>query len=88
MRASATRQVLLPTQLAADGSLPLELKRTKPYGYALFDLEALAALCEILSTPGDDLWTYTTPDGRGIARPWPGWSPTSATSRAGRCRRT
>jgi hypothetical protein len=62
------KNVLLPTQLAADGSLPLELKRTKPYGYALFDLEALAALCEVLSTPGDDLWTYTTPDGRGIAR--------------------
>jgi hypothetical protein len=61
------KTVLLPTQLAADGSLPLELKRTKPYGYALFDLEALAALCEILSTPGDELWTYTTPDGRGIA---------------------
>jgi hypothetical protein len=62
------KTVLLPTQLAADGSLPLELKRTKPYGYALFDLEALAALCEILSTPSDDLWTYTTPDGRGIAK--------------------
>jgi hypothetical protein len=62
------KTVLLPTQLAADGSLPLELKRTKPYGYALFDLEALAALCEILSTPGDDLWRYTTPDGRGIAK--------------------
>jgi hypothetical protein len=62
------KTVLLPTQLAADGSLPLELKRTKPYGYALFDLEALAALCEILSTSGDDLWTWTTPDGRGIAR--------------------
>lgn len=60
--------VLLPTQLAPDGSLPLELKRTKPYGYALFDLEALGALCRILSTPGDDLWTYTTPDGRGMAR--------------------
>ncbi len=61
------KTVLLPTQLAADGSLPLELRRTKPYGYALFDLEALAALCRILSTPDDDLWSYTTPDGRGIA---------------------
>jgi len=61
------KTVLLPTQLAADGSLPLELKRTKPYGYALFDLEALAALCHILSTPADNLWTYTTPDGRGMA---------------------
>jgi hypothetical protein len=62
------KTVLLPTQLAADGSLPLELKRTKPYGYALFDLEALAALCQILSTPEDNLWTYATPDGRSIAK--------------------
>jgi hypothetical protein len=62
------KTVLLPTQLAQDGSLPLELKRTKPYGYALFDLEALATLCEILSTPADNLWTYTLPDGRGMAK--------------------
>jgi hypothetical protein len=62
------KTVLLPTQLALDGSLPLELKRTKPYGYALFDLEALATLCEILSTPADNLWTYTLPDGRGMAK--------------------
>lgn len=62
------KTVLLPTQLAADGSLPLELKRTKPYGYALFDLEALATLCQILSTPEDNLWTYATPDGRSIAK--------------------
>jgi hypothetical protein len=62
------KTVLLPTQLAADGSLPLELKRTKPYGYALFDLEALAALCQILSTPQDNLWTYAKPDGRSMAK--------------------
>jgi hypothetical protein len=62
------KTVLLPTQLASDGSLPLELKRTKPYGYALFDLEALAALCEILSTPDDKLWTYATPDGRSMGK--------------------
>ncbi len=62
------KKVLLPTQLAADGSQPLELKRTKPYGYALFNLEALAALCRILSTPEDNLWTYVTPDGRGMAK--------------------
>jgi hypothetical protein len=62
------KTVLLPTQLASDGRLPLELKRTKPYGYALFDLEALAALCEVLSTPGDDLWTYATPDGRSMGK--------------------
>jgi len=62
------KTVLLPTQLAADGSLPLELKRTKPYGYALFDLEAFAALCELLSTPSDNLWTYATPDGKSMGQ--------------------
>lgn len=60
------KTVLLRNQVAADGSLPLELKRTKPYGYALFNLEAMSALCEILSTPSDNLWTYTTPDGKGM----------------------
>jgi hypothetical protein len=60
------KTVLLPNQVAADGSFPLELKRTKPYGYALFNLEAMAALSEILSTPADNLWTYATPDGRGM----------------------
>ncbi len=29
------KQVLLPNQMAADGSFPLEIKRTKPYGYSL-----------------------------------------------------
>lgn len=62
------KTVLLPTQLAADGSQPLELRRTKPYGYALFNLEALAALCRILSTPQDNLWTYATPDGRSMSQ--------------------
>jgi hypothetical protein len=60
------KTVLLPEQVAADGSFPLELKRTKPYGYALFNLEAMATLSEILSTPADNLWTYATPDGRGM----------------------
>jgi hypothetical protein len=61
------KTVLLPNQVASDGSFPLELKRTKPYGYALFNLEAMAAVAEILSTPSDNLWTYTTPDGKGMA---------------------
>ena len=62
------KTVLLPTQMAADGSFPLELKRTKPYGYSLFNLDAMTMLCAILSTPQDDLWTYQTPDGRTICR--------------------
>ncbi len=62
------KTVLLPQQLAADGSFPLELERTKPYGYSLFNLDALAILCEILSTPEDNLWDYQLDDGRGMKK--------------------
>ena len=44
------RDDLLPDQLAADGSFPLELARTKPYSYSLFDLDMLAVVCQIAST--------------------------------------
>src|SRR5262249_34375546 len=36
------KTVLLPTQMAVDGSFPLELERTKPFGYSLFNLDAMA----------------------------------------------
>jgi hypothetical protein len=62
------RTVLAPDQIAADGSLPLELARTKPYSYALFDMDILSTICQILSKPGDSLWAFTTPDGRGMKR--------------------
>ena len=45
------KTVLLPSQMAADGSFPEELRRTKPYGYSLFNLEALAGIAQLLSTP-------------------------------------
>jgi len=61
------KRVLLPKQMAADGSYPLELKRTKPYGYSLFNLDAMATICQLLSTPGDNLWNYST-DGRSIKK--------------------
>jgi alpha-glucosidase len=57
------KTVLLPNQMAADGSFPQELRRTKPYGYSLFNLEAFAGLAQLL-----DLWTFTLPDGRGMRR--------------------
>ncbi len=62
------KTVLLPNQLAVDGSFPQELRRTKPYGYSLFNLEAMAAVCQILSTPQDNLWTFELSDGRNMAR--------------------
>lgn len=35
------KEVFLPEQMETDGSFPLELKRTKPYGYSLFNLDAM-----------------------------------------------
>lgn len=61
------KTTLLPNQMAKDGSFPLELKRTKPYGYSLFNLDAMASICQILSTKEDNLFAFTTDDGRNLA---------------------
>ncbi len=60
------KTTLLQNQMDKDGSFPLELKRTKPYGYSLFNLDAMSSICQILSTKKDNLFTYTTADGRNI----------------------
>jgi hypothetical protein len=62
------KEVLLPNQMAADGSFPQELRRTKPYSYSLFNLDAMCTVCRILSTPADNLWTFTTPEGKNIRK--------------------
>jgi hypothetical protein len=62
------REILLPRQMAADGSFPGELRRTKPYSYSLFNADAMATVCWILSTPADNLWLYTTPDGKSLRK--------------------
>lgn len=56
--------VLLPGQMTNDGSFPRELKRTKPYGYSIFQADNLATLCVLLSTTNEDLWKFKLPDGR------------------------
>ena len=60
------KSILLPNQMEKDGSFPLELKRTKPYGYSLFNLDAMTSICQILSTRQDNLFAYTTIDGRNL----------------------
>ncbi len=57
--------VLMPNQEAPDGSFPLELRRTKPYGYSLFNLDAFAILTQTL---GPEMWKWQLPDGRGMAK--------------------
>ncbi len=66
MCADRFKNIFLVDQMAADGSFPRELDRTKPYGYSLFNLDAMATICQILSTEEDNLWEYTTPDGRNM----------------------
>lgn len=62
------KTVLLPNQMEADGSFPLELRRTKPYGYALFNLDAMTTLCHVLSDKKDNLWDFRLPDGRQLKK--------------------
>lgn len=62
------KTIIVPNQIAANGSFPEELRRTKPYGYELFNLEAMAAVCQILSTPEDNLFSFQTADGRGFRK--------------------
>lgn len=60
------KEILLPNQMAENGSFPLELARTKPYGYSIFNLDAMTTICQILSTKMDDLWQYKTVEGKNI----------------------
>jgi hypothetical protein len=62
------KNVLLPNQMAADGSFPQELRRTKPYGYSIFNLDAMTTICQLLSSEKDNLWGYQTADGRSIKK--------------------
>lgn len=55
-------------QEAEDGSFPEELGRTKPYGYSIFVVDNLVNICQMLSKPEDDLWTYVNENGRSIEK--------------------
>lgn len=75
---------LIDGQIAADGSQPLELSRTRSYHYSNFNLQPLVMLATLGASLGTDLWHYTNPQGASIlsavsfmapyadpARPWP-----------------
>ena len=61
------RTVLIPTQIAPEGRQPLELARTKPYAYSLFNLDVLAATAWLLAGESGELVAWSTADGRSIA---------------------
>lgn len=62
------QNIILPNQMASNGSFPEELARTKPYSYSLFNLDATASLTWILSDKNYDLWNFTLSDGRGLRK--------------------
>lgn len=62
------KAVILPEQMASDGSFPKELARTKPYGYSIFQLDNMVTLCHVLSDEQNDLWDFELEDGRGIRK--------------------
>ena len=62
------KEVLLPNQMSADGSFHRELARTKPYGYSLFNLDAMVMICLLLSDDHNNLWEFRTNDGKCIRK--------------------
>ena len=60
--------ILLPTQMGKDGSFPLEIERTKPYSYSLFNLDGMATLAWILTNDGLKGWDFTLPDGQSMQK--------------------
>ncbi len=60
------KTVYIAEMMNEDGSFPAELARTKPYGYSLFMIDAMAVLAHIASNEEDNLWTFQLADGRGL----------------------
>lgn len=53
-------------QIRADGSQPLELARTRPLHYSVFNLDAYTQIAEMARHTGDDVWNYVAPSGGSL----------------------
>ncbi|MEO6910923.1 MAG: alginate lyase family protein, partial [Edaphobacter sp.] len=69
------KTITIRAQIAADGTFPNELTTSAPYRFSLFNLDMLAAICLLVSTPFDSVWEFDLQDGPGmraaIARHFP-----------------
>jgi hypothetical protein len=60
------RTVTLRAQIAEDGSFPNELTSSAPYRDSLFNLDMMAAVCQLLSTRFESVWEVELNDGPGM----------------------
>ncbi|MEU9212517.1 alginate lyase family protein [Streptomyces sp. NPDC048415] len=60
------RTLRIDPQIAADGSQPQELARTRSWHYSTFDLVAYTRLAAIGRHVGVNLWSYEGPDGQSL----------------------
>ncbi|WP_369245176.1 alginate lyase family protein [Streptomyces sp. R41] len=60
------RALRIDPQIAADGSQPQELARTRSWHYSTFDLVAYTRLAAIGRHVGVNLWSYEGPDGQSL----------------------
>jgi hypothetical protein len=60
------KTVTLRAQMVAEGSFPHEVTSPNPYRNSLFNLDLLAATCELLTTRFETMWPYELQDGPGM----------------------
>lgn len=60
------RTATIRAQITYDGTFPRELTTPNPYRNSLFNLDMLAACCDLLSTRFESVWTYELQDGPGM----------------------
>jgi hypothetical protein len=56
------RSRIVPLQIEPDGAMMRELGRTNSLHYSLYNLAAMAYLCEVAHFAGEDLWSFTVRD--------------------------